>query len=384
PRKRFYYKPALSHSQKTLACQTTGQRGETQVILIGIEKKDGQVISTGERELAGPFRNVSRFAWSPDDKQLAFSYMDEESVRKGVSPVAVYDVDTGKRLFRISDYVSSPQWLDDRYLMTGYWVATPFQGQNIHTFSGFLVFDVSGGLVTDLTIKSQNENLLVLRDSGTIVAVDNKGLVFKSMDSAFSPVSEYETNVAAVVERSRENAGITEHARPTSLDVGSWKTYRNDNFGVSFKYPSDWKFLVAAGDGYMNIMIGKGTDGIEINLTSLPESPAEPADFEKAFLEATAQGHWPYAVKDMASVTIGGHEFFRARSEGIEESTLNLTYYLNAPVVGKAFPQLTDVMVFSLKSFIEGPEGTDPNGEVNPSHQVLKTLLSTVKTDVRK
>jgi hypothetical protein len=293
-------------------------------------------------------------------------------------------VDTGKLLFRINDYVSSPQWLDNKYLLTGYWVSTPFQGQNVHTFSGFLVFDVPAGLVTDLAIKAKNENLVVLPDSGTILTVDENGLVFKEIDSAFSSMSEYESRVAAVVEDSRKNAGITENPRPTSLNVWSWKTYHNDNFGISFKYPSDWEFLVAAGDGYMNIVLGKGTDGIEISLSMLPEAPADGETFEEAFLSTIDKKLWPYPIKDLAKVAIGGYEFFRATSEGIEESTLNLTYYLNAPIVGKVFPKLTGVMIFSLKSFIAEPQGGDPNPEENVSHQVLKTLLSTVKLDVRK
>src|SRR5204863_3810391 len=108
-------------------------------------------------------------------------------------------------------------------------------------------------------------------------------LVPQDIHSVFSSMADYETRVATIIDDSHKNAGITDHPQPTSLNVWSWKTYRNDNFGISFKYPSDWKFLEASGDGYMNIAIGKGTDGIEINLTSLGDDASNPS-FEEGFL----------------------------------------------------------------------------------------------------
>ena len=382
PRKRFSYTPSLSHSKMILAYSVTGAGGKSKVFLMDVNLKDiNNVYSSSIVNLEGEFNNVSQFAWSPDDAYLAFSYRDDLSNREGISPIIVYDVQTRKPICRINDYLSNPQWVNNQLLMTSYWESTPFHGQDIHTFSKFIVFDVGAKSMTDLSIKTINEHLLVLHNSGQIVTVKDDQLLIADIGRAFTLQSINGIRNSDILDNAKENGSAGVNLEETSLDVDTWKIYQNDNFGIFFKYPPDWDLNVASGDGYLNAILGKGTDGIEIRLTTINGKNFDQQVFEKTIInDAASSGVSPVDLTDFEQITLGTNKFYRIKIRNdMRGQALHYTYYLNTPIYGRAFPDLTDIIIFTIKIFAKSKAGLDPSGDFYPSHVILKTILLTLR-----
>lgn len=402
PRKKFSHTPVLSNTGEAIAYWNTGDQGIARIYIADINSigyKDMISISDSE-PFDGNFRHISSLKWSPDDKYLAFSYTDDKSTDQGIAPVAVYSVSTKKLVYKIEEYLSKPQWIDSNILSAGYYEFTPFYGQITHTFRKIVFFNVTEKKILDKSISVLNNNVLFLKNNnkfisvldGRIMSVDlarvwnpRENSIFLSKIVSFGKILR--KNVVDLFRREdRWSIGYTK----TDLNTKKWLLYKNDSFGLSFKYPPNWELSEASGDGYMNLQFGNGSDGIYVELTGVDGEVFNEENLRKTIYRDS--GIVLLSNSDVTAsiginieqISFGENDFLRFRKpEELNGGFFNYSYYLNKPLYSEAFPDLADVLIFKVNSSMQSSNNPDPNGDYNPSHIVLKEILSTLKVENR-
>lgn len=368
PRIDLVYRPSISHSKKYITFIRNGSTGTSTLVLYdNIEKKiiDPTLVTFYNSDY------VSRVVWSPDDNRVAILFAEHLLGQEDATQsVLIYDIEKKETVMKISEYYSNPDWVDDNTLSVLYYDAKPFMGQNIHqlTKANFYNLDKKS-LIGSFPIKSSN--FLVLSKTRKVLFFEDYKTYLASIDDALN-----QKNINRLKEgRQKAMSTLDTFFVNLALEINSvlrggknTEIYKNENFGISFNYPSDFEFAEASGPGYMNIIMGKSEDGLEIALTSL-SGEFEKESFQKEIINHASK----LSINDFEVIEIGKNKFYRTTTNSLDGVT-TYKYYLYQPVVGKTWLDLNLILTFTLKSF----------GKNEESRTALQKILESLVVEDRK
>lgn len=147
-------------------------------------------------------------------------------------------------------------------------------------------------------------------------------------DSCFFGVAtnKKDEEICKIIARQSQKNGCLENIRQLKqsvVDISDWQTYRNEQYGFEFKYPSNWDFQTP---GYYSVTVGNPMSGertysFSVRVISNPQNLASKAFVEKIISDSEKSGTRKISYVKEYEIIVGGLNGYEL--EGVDDLELS-------------------------------------------------------------